>query len=125
VSLVRGRRSGKNLVASLVGIETREQAEALAGLTICINREQLPEAVQGEYYWDDLVGLMVNNLEGVTLGKVDHLLETGANDVLVLVPAGEAGDESERERLVPWIDDVIVSVDLENGSLTVNWDHDF
>ena len=120
--LLGGKRSGKHLVASLSGIDDRDRAEALIGLSVVINREQLPRAKDGEYYWDDLIGLRVSNTTGADFGIVDHLVETGANDVLVV--KGELGDVVE-ERLIPWIDDVVVSVDLDKGMLTVDWEEHY
>ena len=116
-SLIKGRRHGKAVVAFLEGCSDRDQARALIGADIAIAREQLPRPKQGEYYWSDLIGLEVMTVNGERLGRVDYLMETGANDVLVIV--------GERERLVPFIDEVITSVDLEEGRLTVDWDPEF
>lgn len=118
VDLETGRTQGKAVVAKLEGYDDRDQAAALLQADIAIRRAQLPEAGAGEYYWTDLIGLRVVTLEGVDLGLVDHLLETGANDVLVV--------KGERERLIPYIpEQVVVEVDLEAGSLRVDWDPDF
>ncbi len=116
-SLLKGRRHGKAVVARIEGCDDREQARALIGADIAISREQLPEPERGEYYWSDLMGLEVVTVDGEKLGRVDHLMETGANDVLVVA--------GERERLIPFIDEVITSVDLESGCLTVDWDPEF
>lgn len=115
---VNGSRIGKNVVASLEGIDSREQAESWIGARIYIRRDQLPKLPGGEYYWSQLMGLRVRNLEGEDFGHVDHLIETGANDVLVV--------QGERERLIPWLpDEIIREVDLEQGQLVVDWDADF
>lgn len=116
-SLIRGRRHGRAVIASLEGCSDRDQARALIGADIAIAREQLPKPGQGEYYWSDLIGLEVVTVAGERLGRVDYLMETGANDVLVVA--------GERERLIPFIDEVITSVDLDGGCLTVDWDPDF
>ena len=80
--------------------------------------QQLPAAQPGEYYWSDLQGLEVVTLQGESLGTVDHLLETGANDVLVVT--------GERERLIPFVlGQVVDDVDLERGEIRVDWDRDF
>jgi len=79
-----------------------------------VQRDQLPES-KDEYYWADLIGLEVVTTKDVNLGLVDSLMETGANDVLVV--------KGDSERLVPWIaDEVIVKVDLESRIITVDWD---
>jgi 16S rRNA processing protein RimM len=118
VSGVRGRDTGKLVIATFPGIENREQAEALKGSEIWVLRSQLPAPKPGEYYWVDLEGLAVQTVEGVALGTVDHLFDTGANPVLVI--------SGERERLVPFVTDQYVkSVDFEAGLIVVDWDPDF
>lgn len=118
MKLETGRRHGKGVVVRLEACDDREQAAALIGADIAVRREQLPKLPPGEYYWADLVGLSVINLEGVELGKVDHLFETGANDVIVV--------RDDRERLIPFIQgDVVTEIDLEGGVLRVDWDPDF
>ena len=88
------------------------------GCEIGIRRDQLPAAAPGEYYWSDLQGLKVVTIEGELLGTVDHLIETGANDVLVV--------KGERERLIPFVlDQVIVNVDLDKREMQVDWDKSF
>jgi 16S rRNA processing protein RimM len=115
---VRGRDTGKLVIARFPGVDTREQAEALAGTEIWVPREHLPPPGPGEYYWVDLEGLKVETTEGVVLGTVSHLFETGANDVMVV-----AGD---RQRLVPFVTgQYIVSVDFGAGKVVVDWDPDF
>lgn len=116
--ILEGRVHGKGLVARLAGCRDRETAQTLAGTDVGIYREQLPPAARGEYYWIDLLGIRVVTLEGRELGTVDHLLETGANDVLVV--------RGERERLIPFVQgQVIHSVDLAAGEIRVDWDPDF
>jgi 16S rRNA processing protein RimM len=117
-NVVEARRHGKGLVARLTGCDDRDAAALLKGLSIGIRREQLPEAGDNEYYWHDLVGLQVQTTQGMALGTVDHLLETGANDVLVV--------HGERERLIPFIQgQVVVSIDLDAGVIQVDWDPEF
>lgn len=113
-----GQLQGKGVVAQLQGIASRDQAETLLGCEIAVPREQLQALRQGEYYWADLEGMNVVTTTGVTLGKVDSLFETGANDVMVV--------QGERERLVPWIlNDVVKAVYLEEQTILVEWDPDF
>ncbi len=116
--LEQGQLRGKGLIAKLEGVETRDQAADLLSLEIRVPRERLPPISKDEYYWTDLQGLRVINREGVELGRVDHLLETGANDVMVV--------RGERERLLPWVfDHVVLEVNLEQGLVRVDWDADF
>ncbi len=77
-------------------------------------RAALPETGEGQWYWSDLIGLAVINREGVPLGTVRRMIETGANDVMVL--------EGDRERLIPFLTgQVIERVDLEAGQILVDW----
>jgi 16S rRNA processing protein RimM len=118
VEVISGRVHGKGLVAQLAGCSDRDQAAALAGAEIAVARTALAEPAADEYYWADLVGLAVVTSEGVDLGVVDHLIETGANDVLVV--------RGERERLIPFTPGhAVVAVDLEQRRLTVAWDPAF
>lgn len=115
--LLNGRRRGKGLVARLDGCDDRETARQLLDAVIAVDRSQLPALESGEYYWTDLIGLRVVNQAGVDLGSVEHLMETGSNDVLVVV--------GESERLVPYLPgDVVLEVDLSMGVLRVDWDAD-
>jgi len=120
LELLQGRRQGKNVVARLQGIDTREQAEALRGARISVERTQFLPLAEGEYYWADLIGLEVTDTQGNSLGKVKNLMETGANDVLIV------RDEEGREILIPWLRDrVILEVDLMTGHIRVDWDPDY
>ena len=84
----------------------------------------LPALSEGEFYWRDLIGLQVVNVEGVLLGVVDHLLETGANDVMVVKPCDSSVDETQR--LVPWVrGQVVQRVDLDAKRITVDWGVDY
>ena len=119
LKVVSGQRQGLNVVASLEGVEDRDQAFELMGWDILIHKSQLPKPKQGEYYWLDLIGLEVKNLEDQCLGKVDHLLETGANDVLVVL-------DGETERLIPFLQSsTVLNIDLQAGFMVADWDADF
>jgi 16S rRNA processing protein RimM len=116
--LRQGRSQGKGIVAALEGIDNRDTAARWIGCDIAICREQLASLNAGEYYWADLIGLRVFTEQGILLGQVKRLLETGANDVLVV--------QGERERLIPFLAGAVVKrVDLKQGTLTVDWDPDF
>jgi 16S rRNA processing protein RimM len=111
---VSGRLQGRNVIARLEGIEDRSQAEALTDCRILIDPAQLPRLPAGDYYWSDLIGLKVETLQGEPLGVVASMLETGADDVMVL-----SGD---RERLIPFVmDDIVREVDLARQRLIVDW----
>ncbi|MEA3640447.1 MAG: ribosome maturation factor RimM [Lamprobacter sp.] len=116
--VVAWRPHGKGLVAQLRGYDDRDQARALTGKAILIRRDQLPPPSPDEFYWIDLQGLRVETREGLSLGKVSHLIETGANDVLVV--------RGERERLLPFVwGQCVLDVDFDAGRLMVDWDPEF
>jgi len=118
VNIVAGRKQGKGLAALLPATEDREQARSLVGQQISVKRDQLPVTDKDEYYWSDLEGLEVHTLGGEKLGRVERLMETGANDVLVI--------RGEREHLVPFVQGQYVThIDLEGGRMIVDWDAEF
>ena len=112
-----GRLQGKGIVMRLDGVTDRDAAGDLVGTKIGVSREQLPELEDGRYYWTDLEGLEVRQVDGTRLGRVEKLLETGSNDVLVVV--------GEKETLIPFlIDTVIKEVDLAAGVIVADWNWD-
>lgn len=123
LNLKSGKKLGKNLVASLSGIDSRDAAESLIGKSIEIPEACLPALDNGEYYWSQLIGLKVVNTAGVDLGRVDHLVETGANDVLVVLDFDQ--NDKNIERLLPWTEQVVLEVDFEQRTILVDWDADF
>lgn len=124
IRVQHGRCQAKTVIAKLEGVDDRDAAMQLIGATIAIRRDQLPALGKDEFYWRDLIGLRVINKEGVELGSVRRLMETGANDVLV-VSSGEH-DAGQREHLIPWIPgQAVLDVDLERGRMRVDWDEDF
>lgn len=114
--LEQGQRHGKGLIAHLDGCDDRDLAASLVGYPIAVERAQLPKTEAGEYYWSDLIGLRVENIQGRELGKIKELMATGANDVLVI-------QKDENELLIPYVvDHYIVKVDLEQGKMIVDWE---
>lgn len=113
-----GRIHGRGLVARFDGVEDRDAAAEWVGAEIRVDRQHFANAEEGEYYWADLVGLKVVTIDGRELGVVDSLLETGANDVLVVV--------GDRRSLVPFlIGPVVKKVDQASRHITVDWDPDY
>ncbi|HEU5284346.1 MAG TPA: ribosome maturation factor RimM [Burkholderiales bacterium] len=108
---------GRVLVAKLTGCEDREAAAALRGSEVAVPRAALPRNEDGEYYWADLEGLRVHNLQNQDLGRITGLIDTGANQVLVV--------RGERERLIPFVSAVVESVDLARGEVAVDWGADW
>jgi 16S rRNA processing protein RimM len=111
---VKGRLQGKNVIAKLQGIDDRTRAETLTGCKLYIDSRQLPGLEKGEYYWSDLIGLAVETLQSEPLGVVSDMLETGADDVMVL--------KGDRERLIPFVmEEIVREVDLDKRRLVVDW----
>ncbi len=125
--VLQGRPQGKTIVAQLEGVDTPEAGSALIGANIAISRAAMPEPVEGEFYWADLIGMHVRTVDDVPVGPVSRLFETGANDVLVVTDEREReGAEGSREVLVPWlVPDVITDVDMKGKVITIDWDPDF
>ncbi|MFW5927145.1 MAG: ribosome maturation factor RimM [Wenzhouxiangella sp.] len=121
LSVSQWRQSGQRLVARIEGIDTPEQAAALDRDEIRVPRSSLPETGEGEYYWHDLVGLEVINLQDHHYGRVARLIETGTHDVL------EVADEGREDPvLIPFVPDTFIRhVDLEAGRIVVDWPLDW
>jgi 16S rRNA processing protein RimM len=108
---------GRIVLAKLGGCNDRESAAALRGSEVAVPRSALPGNEEGEYYWTDLEGLRVRNLQNQELGQIAGLIDTGGNQVLVV--------RGERERLIPFASVVIASVDLVRGEVAVDWGADW
>ncbi len=118
--IVEGKKQGKNIIASLEGVVSRNQAEELIGKQIKIHSDQLEKLSENEFFWRDLIGLSVKTTDGIDLGKIDWIFDTGSNDVIVVK------DKEKKERMLPFLfNDVIKSVDLEKSLMIVDWDPQF
>ena len=109
---------GDGWIAKLAGVDDREAAESVVGDYLAAERSALPATRPDEYYWADLIGLSVWNLEGVGLGTVASLIETGCNPVLVV-------KSGEQERLLPFVESVIRRVDPERLRIEADWGADW
>lgn len=110
---------GDGIVVLLDEVPDRTAAEALKGTLVGVPREMLPPPADDEFYWGDLVGLVVVNEADETLGTVAGLIETGANDVLRVVA------EDGTERLLPFVEAVVLTVEKEAGRIRVAWGSDW
>jgi len=118
VVLEAGKIVNGELQVKFEGIDDRDQAFALRGYTIEIPREAFAPTEEDEYYWADLVGMTVINKENIVLGKVSNLMETGANDVLMI--KGEHG-----QILIPFVSNYIESVDTDSKTIIADWGLDY
>ena len=125
----------QGLVVHIKDYDDRDQALALGKAVIEVNKSLLPGLNQDDFYWHELIGLKVhtvhgqpesaqNHSESILLGEVKSLLETGANDVLVVKPCSDSIDD--RERLVPYLPgQFVLSIQPDEGFIQVDWDPDF
>ncbi len=111
------RFDGRFVIATLKGVEDRDQALALKGSHVEVEHEALPQLESGEFYWNDLIGMCVINTAGKRLGTLTTMMETGANDVLVVV--------GKTECLIPYVPEAVLAIDIESGTIQVDWDEDF
>jgi 16S rRNA processing protein RimM len=111
--LEKARAQGAALIAKLKGCDDRNSAARLRGSEIAVARNELPHTTANEWYWTDLIGLKAANLAGEEFGEVVRILQTGSNDVLVV--------QGERERLIPFIEEVVREVDLAAGIIRLDW----
>lgn len=122
--MTQGRVHGQGLVVALVGAEgmpldDRDRAAALVGRVIGVERSALPDPGDGSCYWADLMNASVVNLQGEMLGRVDSVMDTGAQDVMVLAGA-------DRKRLIPFaVGPIVRTVDVTLGVITVDWGLDY
>lgn len=128
IDIEEGRAHGKGLVLKLRGVDDRDIAASYVGCDIAAPVTELPQLEAGEYYWRQLEGLQVvvdDPAQGrLVLGRVDHLIETGANDVLVV--KGDEHSIDRRERLIPYLpEQVVLNIDLAAQRMVVDWDPDF
>lgn len=113
------KQRDKFLAVNIAGINSRETAQAFTSKEVAIERSVLPTLPDGEYYWRDLIGMNVINKKSIKLGKVTELLETGANDVLII----KSGD---KKHLIPFlIDKFVLDISLKENLITVDWDESF
>jgi len=115
------RDQGDAIVATAPEIADRDAAEAMKGVRVFVSRATFPRAGDGEFYWIDLIGLSVFNRDAVALGDVVGLIDTGPHCVLRIQPA----DPAAEERLVPFVEAFVDSVDLSGRRIVVDWGLDY
>ena len=112
-SLIQGR----TMLSKIEDVNDRNEADRFKGFLIGINKVDLPVLEKGKYYWSDLISLEVINQVGFNFGVIDSIMETGSNDVLVI--------KGEKETLIPYLDNVVLKIDLEKKNVLVDWDENF
>lgn len=117
------RTQGQGLVAYFEEIVDRNMAETMHGTSVWVSKDNFPSLGEDEYYWSDLVGLVVINEQGENLGVIKQMFETGAHEIIELTPTTDSIDNEER--LIPWHKEVVLSVDLPNKTMLVAWGADY
>jgi len=132
VEMMQAKYHSGDVVARLMGVAGRDAAEALKGTVVQIARSHFPALSDDEFYWVDLIGLAVENLQGQSLGVVGDLMDNGAHPILRIVPTvpvqtAEADVESKAaaEILIPYVDQFVKSVVLAEKKITVDWGLDY
>ena len=125
--VVSSREQGDTVVATTQELTDRDAAQALTGARIFVSRASFPTPGADEFYWVDLIGLAVVNRDGLALGTVIGLIETGPHCVLKLRPADAVQPDvaEAEERLIPFVDAYVDSVDLPGRVIHVDWAADF
>ena len=131
IKVIACKPHGNGLIAQFDGVNDRDVAKKYCGMLVTVPASKLPVLSDGEFYWSQLQGLQVysvfpveGKVEPLLIGKVDHLIETGSNDVLVVTKC--KGSMDSKERLIPYLpDQVVTNVDLDKGLIEVDWDPDF
>jgi len=118
LEIADSRMQGERVLVRFAGTDDRDAAAKLTGFELSVPRTEFEPPPPGSWYWHDLIGLAVVTVEGTPLGRVDHLIETGVNDVLVV--------QGERERLIPFaLPQIVKKVDLDAGRIEVDWDAEY
>ena len=118
---IQSKKNGKLIVAKLNGIDDKESAQTFIGKNIEIESQQLADLNDQQFYWRDLLGLNVSNKEGIDFGTLKSMLETGANDVMIV----QGRNKGDRERLVPFImGNTVIKISIENKTVLVDWHED-
>ena len=125
LAITEARQHGDFIVALSPAVNDRNAAEALRGARLFVSRASFPASGIDEFYWVDLIGLAVVNREGLALGTVVGLLDTGPHSVLRVQPDGETSPDHGEERLIPFVAAYVDAVDLAGRRIAVDWGADF
>ena len=121
VKVRTAKMHGGDVVAQIVGVLGRDASEALKGAAVSIPRSEFPQLPANEFYWSDLIGLAVVNLQGEALGTVTGMMHNGAQSILRIAPV----EEKAPERLIPFVDQFVKTVELAAKKITVDWGLDY
>lgn len=122
--VMQSRMHTDDVVAKLMGVADRDAAEALKGATVQVARSHFPALSDNEFYWIDLIGLEVENLQGQHLGSVRDLMDNGAHPILRVTPMA-ATEDKQQEMLIPFVEQFVITVDKAAKKITVDWGFDY
>ncbi len=125
VDMLEARMQGDDVVARLMGVPDRNAAEDLKGAAVQIRRSSFPPLEEDEFYWVDLIGLSVENIDGQVLGVVANLMESGAHPILRVQPPTSADGQTSAEILIPFVERHVPEVDLKGKRIIVDWTLDY
>jgi 16S rRNA processing protein RimM len=125
VDMLESKSHGGDVVARLMGVADRNAAEALKGAAVQVARSHFPALSDDEFYWIDLIGLEVENLQGERLGLVQDLMDNGAHPILRVAPSIGSESEKPHEQLIPFVDAFVKTVDKQAKKITVDWGSDY
>jgi 16S rRNA processing protein RimM len=128
VEVKQSKLHGGDVVAQLVGVTDRDVAEALKGAAVSVPRSSFPALSDDEFYWTELIGLDVENLQGEHLGTVTDMMSNGPQSILRITAAATAEADPEvaaQERLIPFVEAFIIKVDKAAKKITVDWGLDY
>jgi 16S rRNA processing protein RimM len=125
VDMLHAKLHGEDVVARLMGVADRNAAEALKGATVQVRRSHFPPLSDDEFYWLDLIGLAVENLQGESMGIVADLMDNGAHPILRVEAPKQDGADKPKELLIPFVDQFVKTVDQQAKKITVDWGLDF
>lgn len=124
IKLNNWKKNNKTTIAKIDGINDRTQAELIKNQKIFINNHSLPKLTKGNYYWKDIIGCTVININNYIFGNVKKLIETGSNDVLVV--RSNCKDFAIKERFIPFIEQKIIkNINISNKIIKVDWNPNF
>lgn len=123
VKLESYKPHGNGFIVKIANSNDRDQALLLKGKSIAVERSELPVLKKNEYYWSDLVGLNVVNTDGKSLGVIDHLFDTGSNDVIVTAITTTVDKHIATQNIyIPYLKSVVKEIDLDKKTMIVEWD---
>ncbi len=125
IDVMQSKGHSGDVVARLVGVADRNAAENLKGAVVQVSRSRFPALPDNEFYWVDLIGLTVENLDGQTIGTVADMMDNGAHPILRVEPVSVEVNAPVAEMLIPFVDQFVKSVSQSDKKIVVDWGLDY